>query len=217
MKRPACGQCQKLGLKCDGYERETVFINITAGPSSADDKHRLEQASPQVLVLPDALARSAYEEKYLGIFWGIYLPQQKQFPPHVTRYTGGGWTNALPQLCSVSPPIRKVLLALCLTTAGRAETKSWEKDEGLRCYMSSLRDMSGTLARLKTADPTTLCVASRLYSLYEVSYFDPSSLSLNCNFAYSHGYYRSSLVRTSRIDSPRPGTGESTLMESLRW
>ncbi|KEF51577.1 uncharacterized protein A1O9_12494 [Exophiala aquamarina CBS 119918] len=75
MKRPAHGQCQKFGLKCDGYERETVFINITAEPSSADDKHPLEQASPQDLVLPDALTWSAFEEKYLGIFWGLYLPQ----------------------------------------------------------------------------------------------------------------------------------------------
>lgn len=156
----------KLRLKCDGYRRETVFIDVTA---RFPTRHRPEGGAQQV-TLPDTLARSAYEQKYFDIFWRTYLPERKPFPQHVTRYTGGGWTNTLPQLCSISPPIRKILLAMCLRTAGQTENKIWEKEEGLKCYISSLKDMSAALAQPKTVPLITLCVTSRLYGLYEVKY-----------------------------------------------
>lgn len=156
----------KLGLKCDGYQRETVFINVTAKFST---RHQPEGGVHQV-TLPDTLARSAYEQKYYDIFWRTYLPERKPFPQHVTLYTGGGWTNMLPRLCSMSAPIRKILLAMCLTTAGQTENKLWEKEEGLKCYVSSLKDMSVALTQPKKVPLITLCVTSRLYGLYEVTY-----------------------------------------------
>ncbi|EXJ89137.1 hypothetical protein A1O3_02201 [Capronia epimyces CBS 606.96] len=191
-KRPSCGQCLKLGLKCDGYESRTgtVFVNVTtghftprlpegegerdgAGDGRGEEGSRGEpsssSSSSRQVTLPDLLALSAYEQKYLAVFWDMYLPGQRQFPHHITRYTGGGWTNALPRLFGLSPPVRKALLAMCLTAAGQTEGRTWEKQEGLRSYMSSLKDMSTALACPGRADSNviTLCVASRLSSLYE--------------------------------------------------
>jgi len=158
-----------LGLKCDGYGRETIFITST---TRSPPRYQGEAGRRQV-TLPDTLTRSAYEEKYFDIFWRRYLPDKKPFPQHVTRYTNGGWTNSLPQLSSRSEPIRKMMLAVCLTTAGRAGNNVWEKEDGLKYYISSLKDMSTALAEPKMGNLVTLCVTSRLYGLYEVMYRPP--------------------------------------------
>lgn len=187
MKRPFCGQCVSRGLKCDGYESPTVFINTTMDDPQVLRRHRRRQpreeqqprqyGTAQILPLlapdPDGdrcLARSAYEETYLSLFWNAYLPRGRQITPRVMRYTGGGWTNILPQLIHTSPTIRRILLAFSLTTAGHLWDRRQEKDEGLRYYSNSLRDMSAALADPKRASKhAALCLVARLYSLYEVS------------------------------------------------
>ncbi|EER44735.1 conserved hypothetical protein [Histoplasma capsulatum H143] len=164
-KRPSCGQCIKLGLKCDGYERQLRFINFSAEPRKAG---RSDRGSPQV-TLPVPLARAAYADKYLGIFWSSYLPTDRHFPAQMMMYVSGGWTNSLPQLYLNSPDIQKILLAICLSTAGRISNNRWEKEEGLRYYMESLSEMSAALANRTQGNIITLCVMSRLYSLYETT------------------------------------------------
>ncbi|EEP77115.1 predicted protein [Uncinocarpus reesii 1704] len=163
-KRPACGQCLRLGLKCEGYQRETRFINFSVEPCKP---RRSVQPSAQV-ILPAALARSAYAENYFGTFWSAYLPKGKQFPAHIMQYASGGWTNTLPQLYHTSPAIKKIMLAVCLSTAGQAKNSRWEIEEGIKYYMGSLAEMSSALANRTKENITTLCVISRLYSLYEV-------------------------------------------------
>ncbi|KAK0732018.1 hypothetical protein B0H67DRAFT_92482 [Lasiosphaeris hirsuta] len=163
MAKPACGQCVDRGLKCDGYQRQAIFINTTARP-----------VAPQTRLVPapegsGSLARSAYEEKYFGAFFEAYLPQSRQLPLRIMSYTGGGWTNALPQLSRASPTVRNMLLAFGLTTAGHVCNRAEERREGLRYYTGSLRDMSAAVAAPnRVSDPMALCLVARLYSLYEV-------------------------------------------------
>ncbi|KAK2809698.1 hypothetical protein FQN50_003543 [Emmonsiellopsis sp. PD_5] len=176
-KRPVCGQCLKLGLKCDGYGREIRFINVSVEPAKAQ-AHQHDKGSTQITA-PAALVRSAYAEKYMGMLWSGYLPGSKPFPAHIMQYTGGGWTNTLPQLCRASPAIQRILLAVSLSAAGRAGNNRWEREEGVRCYMGSLGEMSAALSNRTRENITTLCVVSRLYGLYEV--------------LYSHGAYSSSM------------------------
>ncbi|KAK2795132.1 hypothetical protein FQN51_000551 [Onygenales sp. PD_10] len=165
-KRPVCGQCLKLGLKCEGYGREIRFINVSGEPAKAQ-AHKHGQGSARITA-PAALVRSAYAEKYMGMFWSGYLPGSKPFPAHIMQYTGGGWTNTLPQLCRASPAIEKIMLAVCLSAAGRAGYNRWESEEGVRCYMGSLREMLAALSNRTRENITTLCVVSRLYGLYEI-------------------------------------------------
>ncbi|KEF59499.1 uncharacterized protein A1O9_04343, partial [Exophiala aquamarina CBS 119918] len=70
-KRPFCRHCLKLRLKCDGYGRNTVFVTST---TRSPPRYRGEAAEWQI-TLPNALARSAHEERYFDIFWRTYLPE----------------------------------------------------------------------------------------------------------------------------------------------
>jgi len=184
MKRPACGQCQSRGLICDGYRQETVFVHVTHQKQHEryisnrrdDRRHPTSVAAAANAV---SLVKSANEERYLAVFWDAYLPHGRQIPQDVMGYTGGGWTNALPALAPKSPIIRKILLAMCLKTAGHVWNQAREKEEGLKYFASSLSDMSSALARPGCVDPLALSLTSRLYSLHEVppssSFFRSSS------------------------------------------
>ncbi|SPN99696.1 uncharacterized protein DNG_02547 [Cephalotrichum gorgonifer] len=196
MARPVCGQCVRVGLVCEGYDRQTIFLHATSGQSRRyrrEDKPvpAASTAAPDTLVstgnngssdgggatilLPDALFRAAHEERYLSAFLEKYFPESREFPSKVTPYINGGWTVALPQLFQASPRIRRILLAVCLASAGDAPERAWERKQGLTYYTQSLQDMSATLSGWDrdrgrdqgTAGHTAVLVTSRLSSLYE--------------------------------------------------
>jgi hypothetical protein len=129
--------------------------------------------TPSQVTLPDSLAKSAYEEMYVGTFWSTYLPQGEEFPAQIAQYTNGVWTRALPEFYLKSSIIRKALLAVGLTIAGIAYKKQPEREDGLRLYVNSLQDMSIALTNPKRQNQLTLCIASRLFGLYEVRCFQP--------------------------------------------
>lgn len=179
-KRPSCGQCIHHGLKCDGYGRETIFVNAMSGRA---EQYRIERPRREAIVPPDAdpetLARTAREELYIGSFWHRYLPEAREFQPRAVPYTNGGWTVALPKLYGASPLIRKIMLAVCLAMAGRTAARERDREEGLRYYTSSLEGMARALKDGRKVDHTTLIVTARLFSLYEVGRFPPFS----CRFS----------------------------------
>jgi len=177
------------GLKCDGYERQTTFIHASSdGPPPKKRQYRrhprqehepsqetrVVHKSSRVPLAPRpvndrCLAPSAYEETYFGVFWNAYLPGGRPITTQAMRYTGGGWTNILPQAARRWPSVRKILLAFGLATAGQVWDKRREAEEGLRYYVDSLRQMSGAIADpARGLNQGALCLVARLYSLYEV-------------------------------------------------
>lgn len=69
--------------------------------------------------------------------------------------------------------IRKMLLAMCLKTAGHAWNKVREEEEGLRYFADSLSDMSLALAYSSGVKlgHLALSITARLCSLHEVLFF----------------------------------------------
>lgn len=126
------------------------------------------KSSPAPKGLDSSLARTGYESGYQGVFWNNYLPQGQELPRHVTKYVNGGWTQAIPRICTQSPAVRKIILALCLYSSGNGANRPWEKQEGVRLYAESLRDMAAAMAKPETADLGVLIVTSRLYGIYEI-------------------------------------------------
>ncbi|KAM0629561.1 hypothetical protein ACHAPW_006792 [Verticillium nonalfalfae] len=124
-QRPVCGQCLKSRVECTGYERQRVFINAS-GPV-AGQALSVSRASPPVydVSLHPDLARSAYEVKYLDLFWRAYLPSGKAFTPYASGYSIGGWTAVSRDLFHTDSALRKALLAMCLGTLGREGGEPW--------------------------------------------------------------------------------------------
>lgn len=91
-------------------------------------------------------------------------------------YMSGGWTIALPKLCGTSPVIREIMLAVCLAMQGQATGSEREREEGMKYYTASLQRMTGALKDRDKVDHSTLVVATRIFSMYEVSALPSSSL-----------------------------------------
>lgn len=166
-QKPTCGQCQKVGIRCSGYERERLFVNMAAQAQKAPLKPSSHGEMPSISLL-DSLAHSAYENKYLGLFWEAYLPGSKALPSGELKGVLGGWTEAIPDLYLSDDVLRKALLAMCLGTIGRRDCKKWMAEQGLKLYVEALQDMSAALSRPAKARSNALLTASKMFSMYEV-------------------------------------------------
>ncbi|PGG98203.1 hypothetical protein GX51_06923 [Blastomyces parvus] len=127
------------------------------------------QVIPSNITLPTALARSAYEEKYISLFWSAYLPGTRLLPPATVRNAFGAWTNTLQDLYLTDDVLRKGFLAICLATIGRQDGDRWMAEKGLELYAGALRDMSAALTVPKQAKERAdeLWIASKLFSFHE--------------------------------------------------
>jgi hypothetical protein len=118
--------------------------------------------------LPEFLARSAYEEKYLGLYWDVLLPHGQPFPEECMLYsTCAVWNIMLKDYrdCAV---LRTALLANCLSTIGRRDGETWMVAEGVKAYGRALRGMTAQLGQPAQSKKVSLLVASRLLSQFEV-------------------------------------------------
>ncbi|KAK2800324.1 hypothetical protein FQN51_006232 [Onygenales sp. PD_10] len=192
LQRPTCGQCRAAGIECAGYIRQRLFVNATVtrtgvgGPhaqsilsiststSTATSTSTSISTGTPTITLPPTLARTAYQDKYISLFWTAYTPGSQHISPPTLRNSLGSWTNAIQDLYLTDDVLRKALLAISLTTIGRGrDGQKWMAEQGLEMYTGALKDMSATLAvggrgrvwGKGRAD--ALLTASKLFSLYE--------------------------------------------------
>jgi hypothetical protein len=150
--------------------RELVFVNITKEPSDL----------VTVPVLPDTLARSAYENRYIGIFWTTYLPNGQVPSANELQSTLLRWTNTIQVLYQTNSTLKKAFLALCLASSGRLEGQEWMCKYGLRLYNSALHDMAMALKRPPNTKLDSILATAKLLGLYEVRLRNRKSHELQC-------------------------------------
>ncbi|KAK0716139.1 hypothetical protein B0H67DRAFT_582470 [Lasiosphaeris hirsuta] len=177
LARPACGQCRKSAIECAGYDRPRTFVNFTnTGASSdrdpdtavirRDDQNLTANAT---IALPGSLARGAYEVRYLELFWGAYMPTTRDLGVHLT-YVNPSWADAANELYPADDTLRTAMLSLGLATLGRRDGQRWMINEGLGCYVRSLRQMSDRLRQPHGWRSDSLLAASKALGLYELLY-----------------------------------------------
>jgi hypothetical protein len=159
MRRPACGQCLRLGIECKGYERQRIWKHYT---------HEPERSSQEMSCLPQSLVCSALEQRYLGTWWTNYLPNQRSLPKHLDGFCDGGWTHSLQDSGFLSTQLRRILLALAYGISGRQASLAWEADESAKHYLASLTGLSSSLSFAKAQDLITIITTIRLCAIYEV-------------------------------------------------
>jgi hypothetical protein len=211
LRRPACGRCLRARIQCSGYERQWVFVNV----SQSADSHELAvtRTLPDV-TLPISLARSAYEEKYIGLFWDIYLPNGQEFTKLSLRYPVGTWVHAAQALYQSDPALHKVLLALCFGTISWRKDQVWMAQESLRFYVSSLRDLNAGLRNPTRRKSDALMLATRMLSLYEVRP-EPEPPGPRYSFDSRFSSYSAVLMKEMGAKSPGPQVGTGTTL--VRW
>ncbi|PTU23858.1 hypothetical protein P175DRAFT_0527312 [Aspergillus ochraceoroseus IBT 24754] len=183
LQKPRCGPCRKACIECGGYYRPRIFINNTVqNPdtkvrtmgASCELRHdtfgkkagRNPIAAESVALLP-SLARSAYQTKYLDLFWNLYLPNGVALSPEVTQPTLGGWIGTIQEIYSTEEVLRKALLAMSLAAVGKHDGSQFLKEEGMELYAGALQGMAVALKNPKRALSDGMLTAIRIFSLYE--------------------------------------------------
>ncbi|KAF6786169.1 C6 zinc finger domain-containing protein, partial [Colletotrichum musicola] len=140
LQRPACGQCLKAGIECEGYERKRIFVNVTNPARGTTVRAAAPAAAPATTpstAITHSLSRAAYEEKMVDLFWDGYIPGAPVGggPANpISRYSHADWALTVQDLYRTEPALRQTLLAISLGTVGRRDGQQWMVDDGLRFY-----------------------------------------------------------------------------------
>ncbi|KAL4784681.1 hypothetical protein BJX76DRAFT_367430 [Aspergillus varians] len=174
LEKPFCGTCCKARVECGGYYRPRIFINNTV-------ENRVQQlvkkdrskgtsslsSSGRDVALPPELARSAYQAKYMDLFWRLYLPNGQALSLELTQTALGRWIDAIHDLHGTETVLRKALLAMSVSAVGRHENNTFLKEEGRRLYTSSLQGLAVALKDPRRGTSDAVLTAIRLSSFYE--------------------------------------------------
>ncbi|KAL4882204.1 hypothetical protein BJY04DRAFT_217529 [Aspergillus karnatakaensis] len=179
LEKPFCGTCRKARVECGGYYRPRVFINSTLedqsqllikrkplAQSQREDRNSSSDDDAAV-ALPTQLAQTAYQIRYLDLFWRVYLPNGQALPVELTQTALGKWIDAIHDLHISETVLRKSLLALAVSVIGRKENSRYLKEEGGRLYTNALRSLSSALRDPQRATSDAVLGAIRLLGVYE--------------------------------------------------
>lgn len=170
LQKPVCGQCKTSSLNCGGWTRERVFINATQANSVKQYNTNTAIVDQRTVTLRPTLTATAYQEKYLEMFWTLIHPPGEASESSVLRaYAAGAWTSVARDLYHDRPAVRMALLAHCLATVGRSEDKRWLILESLKFYSVALSRVRSDLLHASRWRDDAVVVASRALASYEVS------------------------------------------------
>lgn len=193
MKRPSCGQCQRSGITCAGYQKEFIFLNSTtqegedgsislekesysAGNRTKNPATTISAASSAAatrattpVVLHETLEHSAYENNVIDEFWASYLPNGRAPSEEVMKYSTYGWTRVAQSLHTENPIIRIALLASALGMIGRQRNDPEIFQQSRKAYGETLLAVEKSLRDPGKHEAHIVLTGLRLVSFYEVS------------------------------------------------
>lgn len=118
----------------------------------------------------DGLARKTHEASYMDLFWRAYLPNSRELPEEVSGNIQGRIVKSAQKFCMEQGPMRKVLLALALTTSGREKGKNDWVQRGVQLHGKALADVSGALKTKDRKKSNEILATIRYFGIYEVRY-----------------------------------------------
>ncbi|CAG9981139.1 unnamed protein product, partial [Clonostachys byssicola] len=186
-KRPICSRCQKMLLQCHYYQNPNLAnsTNQVGGdtsckpgsfstpnlPETAHNAKETNASSSRVtvgpMVLPEALDRSAFKDKILGVYWSSYLPNGRSLSKDLVKHSQFGWTTDAPEIFR-----ERSVLQLVVLTSAVAMMAHQTKDQSLRykaqrMYGTSLVVMSGAMKSPALRKKPSMLVASALLGIFE--------------------------------------------------
>lgn len=168
-------QGQKLARQTPAEHRRHNLVR-------ARQRQRLHhQHATSDIQISSAISNSAQNERLIGLFWEVFLPNAKPLPTKTLQITLGGAVGAIGSFDWDGDVLKQGLLAMALTTIGKKqilraaatgvvdglEDAERMRREGIKLYGSSLQQMSKSLSG-RSRWTTEHWVTTRLFSLYEV-------------------------------------------------
>ena len=134
-QKPACGQCRRACIPCQGYDRPRTFVNSFIQDGSQKTTTRT-QCQINLDTSSSELIRSGHEAGLLGQFWQSYFPNGEALP-EVIHGELVGWMHGIQAIYISQSTLRKVMLAITMLTVGsndKSGGSEWMKKAGRGLY-----------------------------------------------------------------------------------
>lgn len=172
-RKPICGRCHRLGIKCAYELRQFTFVNET-GPSYGPTFPANDSLSGPVVSSPRSALQNSLLATNLDLqvdagFWSVYLPHEDPaLNGSIDGVRAASWLPTVRALAEESSAVRTSIQAIAYTGFGWAREDSALVQHGLRLYTEALRATNQMLQdhELALSDPALACC--RTLSLFEM-------------------------------------------------
>ncbi|KAI7762616.1 hypothetical protein ACKAV7_013920 [Fusarium commune] len=149
-KVPFCGQCLAIGIPCEGYERQQIWLNSegSAQKSYSKSPSRSPSSSPpnstpgSVAILHDSLTRTARAQKFTGLFWSDYLSGGSGYSLKASGITSTKWMKLYEALSEVEASLQYVAMALSTATLGATNNDIQLMAKSQQAYGLAMQQMA---------------------------------------------------------------------------
>lgn len=168
-QKPACGQCRKACIPCQGYDRPRTFVNSFVQDGSQKTTTP-SQCKSYLNTCSRELIRSGNETGLLGQFWQSYFPNGEPLP-EVMHGELVGWMHCIQAIYTSESTLRKAMLAITMSAVGsndKSGGSEWMKEAGRGLYGNALQDAAVMLRNPQKRQGDELLAIVRLFSFFEV-------------------------------------------------
>ncbi|KAF5630093.1 hypothetical protein F52700_7451 [Fusarium sp. NRRL 52700] len=146
-KVPFCGQCLALGIPCEGYERQQIWLITEGSTQKSYTKTPSQSPSPStspgsVVTLHDSLTRTARAQKFTGLFWSDYLSGGSGYSLKASGITSTKWMKLYEALSDVEPSLQYVAMALSTATLGANNNDAQLMKKSQQAYGLAMQQMA---------------------------------------------------------------------------
>ncbi|KAI4275784.1 MAG: hypothetical protein LQ337_002945 [Flavoplaca oasis] len=172
LQQPACGNCIRGGLLCEGYARQWTFVAnepVTRGDATAVVARRSTAKSPLGFLL-DPLNRTAFEMQSVSAFFGLYFPANELLLPKsaTVALNFSNWITVVQRLNLQDAALRPALLAFCLARIGVGQNDQALSEQAIRLYGTALKEMDLALRNGNRIHTDETLAAGKLMAHYEM-------------------------------------------------
>lgn len=114
------------------------------------------------IVLPGSLSRTASEDKYVSLYWDLFLPKCRD------RTASREWARSSQSLFRTEPALRSAVLAVSLGMLGEKEDCQWMRQEGLKAYGRALLEETAALRSPFRVKSDAVLLAAKFMTTYEM-------------------------------------------------
>lgn len=131
-------------------------------PSSVLAHRRHSKYEAVEITLPGSLFRTASEDKYVSLYWDLFLPKCRD------RTASREWTRSSQSLFRTEPALRSAILAVSLGMLAEGENCQWMREEGVRAYGRALLEATAALRSPSRVKSDAVLLATKFMTTYEM-------------------------------------------------
>ena len=183
-------------------------------PSSFALTHRRHSKHEAVeITLPGSLSRTASEEKYVSLYWDLFLPRCRD------RSASREWTRCSQSLFRTEPALRSAVLAVSLGMLGEMENCRWMREEGLKAYGRALLEETVALRSPSRVKSDAVLLATKFMTTYEMLFGARTGNLLELSHRWrSHNLGSLAIMEARTPSSAIEGHGHHIFLDSrLFW